>query len=166
MDEKKDLCSITGLFIQDHSPNIVHYFGGLIFLDKTEWLEESFTGLLIDHFGHSSINGTISPHELKFNKEYIQKQNVITYEFEKNKEGIWQGVYSSLNERIGGGRALCKINLDWKNINLTRQEYVNPETWAKEMIKGMITEGMIRIEKDPKTGEDMIIPEKIDKKKN
>ena len=127
-------------------------------IDRSGDFEESFRGNLLDEFGRSMISGVMSSSELRFSKKYDNKSHVISYNLEMGDRGIWEGVYNSSNERVGGGRVICKTNLDWKSVNVSRAEYVNPETWAKSMIDSMVYEGYLEIAKDDETGKDVVIP--------
>ncbi len=62
-------------------------------------------GQLIDLWGSSSIEGTMTENELRFTKMYEHRSDPISYRF-RMQNGIWVGEYNG--PETGRGRAQCK----------------------------------------------------------
>ncbi len=158
--EKSDVHSITGLFVEKHSPRQAKYFGGFLALRLDEKSQESiipFNGFLVDIYGSSKIYGMIGDKNLHFSKEYDLTGNYINYTFEKNKDGIWVGRYNTLEKSIGEGLAFAKTNLNWQGLSM-RVPTPGSDGWAHDLIDDMINEGMLEIIHDKNTGQEFIKP--------
>lgn len=101
------LYGISGRIIQPETEPIrCAAFGGYFRYDVLDKLV--LDGQLIDCFGPSIIEGTMTEDELSFAKRYEHRKYKIDYEFKKKNE-IWAGTYNSF--QAGSGRAECKTYL-------------------------------------------------------
>ena len=161
--EKSDVYSMSGLFVEKHSPHQAKYFGGFFSVRKNpneprrNILAMPFNGSLVDCYGHSEIVGEISSVEMRFNKTYLNNGKIIQYQFKKNEKEIWVGEYSA-DELIGNGFAKAKTNLDWAGVNMIVPRRYDPEGWAKDLLEDMVERRMLKIIKDEETGEEFVIP--------
>lgn len=161
--EKSDVYSISGLFIEGHTPHQAKFFGGFFSVrtDSNEpresFLDMPFTGHLVDCYGKSKIYGEIGSQRFRFDKQYESSESLIEYHFKKNAQGIWVGEYFG-EGRIGKGYATVKTNLDWKGVDMIVPRPFDPEGWAKDLLEQMVDNGMLEIVKDDKTGEELVIP--------
>ena len=161
--EKSNVYSISGFFVEGHSPNQARYFGGFFSVRTNpnepgnNFLAMPFNGSLVDCYGMSGIEGEISFYELIFKKFHGQNGNLIQYCFERDKDRIWIGRYSA-REGIGNGYASAKINLDWQGVDMIVSRSFDPEGWAKDLLEQMVDKGMLEIKRDEKTGEEVVVP--------
>jgi|SRR3989344_441870 len=103
-----DIYSITGFYqdLPSYSP-----FGGLFILD-----DNVFQGNLIDRWGPSDIDGGLDEESIRFQKKYDSRADLINYFFTKGENGLWVGEYRGIE--TGRGNAICRINLDWKDLEI------------------------------------------------
>ena len=148
------LYSIVGVI---NEPLIgIHPFGGFFnaFLERdTRNLEFPFEGMLIDNWGHSKIEGTLTPYDLKFNKIDKGRTDVLEYSFKKRENEMWFGDYH--NNTCGFGKAVCSINPFLDNLKLGIAN-ISTEQWAHDLVDNMVKTGRLKKVKDPETGEDLI----------
>lgn len=169
--EKSDVYSMTGIFVENHTPNLARYFGGFFSVrtypnePRRNIFAMPFNGSLADIYGMSDISGEINPGrgELEFDKKYIRRDDTIKYAFKRNENGIWVGEYcigSAVREHpdAADGKAFVKINLDWEGVDMLLPEFTDPETWAKGLVQQMVNDGRIRCVRDEGTGEEVIVP--------
>ncbi|MGD2072556.1 MAG: hypothetical protein PVG65_03610 [Candidatus Thorarchaeota archaeon] len=154
-----ELHSITGLFYEA-SQGIVPWGGYIIRGDISS--DHCIEGRLADSYGVSTINGLMGKETMDFVKEYqnCNLEQGFNYKFSL-KDGIWWGEFK--NKRGYGGRVICKTNLILKDIGSKRFDTSNPEEWAEAMLESMVAEGYLNIQKDPKTGEDVVVPIDLNK---
>lgn len=154
MPKRADIYSITGMFNEpDNSRSGI--FGGWFALRNSQELEASLRGMLVDPHGSSEIFGTLSPHALKFEKKYSSRTYNVSYNFDKNENGIWLGTY---NFNDLEGKAVCKIEKNWENILIISPESISPDQWANDLVASMLAHGILKTIKDKKTGREVIIP--------
>jgi len=132
--------SISGMFYETLAG--VSPFGGFFQLNNT-----SLEGMLTDQYGHSTIAGTLTDTEFKFEKKYKGKEDLlINYELTQTDRGLWKGQYK-IETRWGGERkerAIAKINLDWSGTTI-EQVHQSPEKFAEKMIASMVESGMLEV---------------------
>jgi len=149
--EISDVCGITGFVIKHTNPNEAKLFGGFFTLRKPEVYEEDhfpyrlFNGMLVDYEGPSQINGKISPVKLEFNRIYEESRNSISYQFNRNVDGIWVGSYGDNSVKDRRALAVAKLNLAWKNVDMNIPTAENPGILARDIAKKLADEGILRI---------------------
>ncbi len=150
-----ELHSITGLYNDLFRMNI---FAGHMNVQSSK-RPSNIEGFLIDEESASSkITGKIDTDSLEFTKTYRlyedQKDKSIFYNF-KLENGIWKGEYDipCINKK---GRAVCKTELWVDGLGFKTYDSYNPNSWEKFMIDGLVKQGLLKIVKDPKTGEKSI----------
>jgi hypothetical protein len=103
------LYSILGLI--SHLPSLMPCvaFGGYFRYDVES--KKICDGQLVDTWGESEILnfGFMDDNLLKFDKKYIKRDDIIHYEFKKNKKGIWEGIYDG--SATGRGLTHCITSL-------------------------------------------------------
>lgn len=71
--------------------------------------DEHFSGTMNDRYGTAAItNFVLTDIKMSFSKKYLQRNDVINYEFTEQKDGIWYGTYSG--GAVGTGTAKCLVN--------------------------------------------------------
>ncbi len=129
-----DVYSISGFFIEGHTPSQPIYFVGGFYVktnpkvSRDKALAIPFEGSLDDCYGESEINGEISPTGLAFQKKYVTREDIIQYCFQKNEQGIWVGEYSG-NNMVGKGCATAKTNLDWPEADVAVNKLWKPRSF-------------------------------------
>ena len=156
--EKSDVYSISGMFAEQGQAK---FFGGFFSVrtspdePRQSVLAMPFSGLLVDCYGRSKIDGELSSQELGFDKIYFHGTE-IRYNFRRNDKGIWLGEYSIKNS-TKKGRACAKTNLDWMDFNMVVPEHFDPEGWTKALLEQMVDEGRLEIVRDEQTGEEVVL---------
>ncbi len=148
-NERGDIYSITGTFVQDRNPRQTYFFGGFFYLANDSNMQGrnlplSLVGGIVDIYGHSNINGLMGESSLSFSKRYPNGK-LFQYKFNRTENGIWVGDYSLVSKPTVKGKAVAKTNLDWKGIEMTPPEGRDPEGWSKDLLEQMINEGMLEL---------------------
>ncbi len=150
---------MVGVFIQPISGNGVFVGSDLLHNEK----DNSLTGKLHDYYGESLINGSLDLNKglMKFDKKYLDKDDVINYDFEKEK-GLWIGKFNGRKSLYG--EAMCEIfevgakpKINWNYVAKNAKiSYEGSEKWTPSLVEEMKNKGYIEIIKDSESGEDLI----------
>src|SRR3989344_8309833 len=105
-----DLYGITGFFREGTQHMSVAQFGGFF----TKLKNGRILGDLVDPYGPSQIRGWLRERSLEFDKSCDNRQ--FKYRFTRQQDGVWVGAYEGVTSPRLQGDAVCKIRVDWKNI--------------------------------------------------
>jgi hypothetical protein len=108
-ERESHLYSIVGLI--SHLPSEISCaaFGGYFRYDVNT--KNVCDGQLVDPWGESEMLnfGFMDDNNLKFDKKYVKRNDIIHYEYKKNEKGIWEGEYDG--EATGKGLTHCITSL-------------------------------------------------------
>jgi hypothetical protein len=131
--------SIYGGFIEDLTPNQIKLFGGFFF-------GSTFDGSIVDLYGDATIRGTMTKHDLKFDKKYLNREDTIKYHFKMSPHGIWVGEYVMGSGTAG--RAFAKTNLtnlNWKGVEmLVREQSFNLLRDSENLVEKLLCKGLLK----------------------
>lgn len=72
--------------------------------------DEHFSGTMNDRYGTAAItNFVLTDMMMSFSKKYLQRNDLIKYEFTEKKGDIWYGTYSG--GAVGTGTAKCLVSV-------------------------------------------------------
>ena len=139
----EDYYAITGFFRQLARGD--NPFGGFLEVNQED---KTLTGMLVDKYGASTVQGTLKDDTLAFEKRYANRPP-ISYRLQKDKHDVYSGSFDGI--QTGAGTVMCRLTLHYKNVE---NEAMTMDDHAREMIESAVQFGLI--EKVHHNGEECI----------
>ena len=150
--------NIKGVIVQQPYDSNTRFWGKFICKD-----DGTLEGKLVDFYGHSEIKGEFNPKKgtLKFEKKYLEREDIINYQFEKG-EIIYGGTFDSMTTY--NGDSFCevygleeKFQVEWeklgKDLALSKE---SSERRMRQVIEYMKEKGDVITSVDPQSREEMV----------